>query len=96
MSKKKGLGREINKSLEVMDDLLKALKNFINMPIKKGLASNSIEDKDINKIVNESLVEASSLINKIEDLENTIKNIKPKSNSRFASRVVIRFIEETT
>lgn len=94
MSKKKGLGQHLNKSLEVMDDLLKALKKFTGMPIKKGLAVNNVDDKEISKAVNESLVEASSLINKIEDLETSIKSIKPKGNSRFANRVVSRYLEK--
>lgn len=94
MSKKKGLGRDINKSLEIMEELLKSLKKFIAMPIKKGLSSNDINDKEINKTVNESLVDASSLINKIEDLEVIIKSIKPKGNSRFANKVVNRFLNE--
>lgn len=94
MPKRKGLGREMAKSLEAIEELLKALKKFTNMPIKKGLSVNDIDDKDIIKNVNESLVESYSLINKIEDLETSMKNIKPKGNSRFANRVVDRFFNE--
>jgi len=94
MPRKKGLGANIEKSLIIMDDLLKALKKLSKMPIKKGLATNGIRDKDITKIVNESLVDASSLMNKIEDLQVIIKDIKPKGNSRFANRVVTRFLEQ--
>jgi dihydroorotate dehydrogenase len=96
MPKKKGLGANIEKSLSAMDDLLKALKKFTNMPIKKGLTENSIDEKDINKAVNDSMVEASSLINKIEDLQSVVKGIKPKGNSRFANRVVTRFLEQVS
>lgn len=96
MPKKKGLGTNVEKSLEIMDELLKALKKFSNMPIKKGLAANDINDKDISKTVNDSMVDASSLINKIEDLQSVVKAIKPKSNSRFANRVVTRFLEKAS
>lgn len=96
MPRKKGLGANIEKSLTIMDDLLKALKKFANMPIKKGLAANAIRDKDITKVVNESFVDASALANKVEDLQSIIKDIKPKDNSRFANRVVSRFLEQVT
>ena len=93
MPKKKGLGREINKSVEVMDNLLSALKKFTDMPLKKGLVSNGLSDNQLGKVINESSIDAFSLINKVEDLKHLIKSLKPKDNSRFASIVVNRFLE---
>ena len=93
MSKKKGLGRDVNKSLTIIDSLLQSLKTFIDMPLKKGLSSNKVVDNGLNKIINESLIEAFSLINKVEDLKGAIKSIKlQQGNSRFANRVISRFL----
>ena len=54
MPKKQGLGRDINKSLEIMDSTLSCLAEFSRMPLKKGLASNKIKDEDILKEVNKT------------------------------------------
>ena len=97
MSKKKGLGRDVNKSLEVMEDLLKGLSEFHKIPVKKGLNGYLEEDekKDFNDKVNKAKEMAFSLHMKVEDLKDEVKGLKPKSkgNSRFASqRVVSKFL----
>ena len=93
MSKKKGLGQNVEKSLDVMSDLIKGLKNFAHMPLKKGLVSNETYDDDFGKLINSASEDAFSLINKIDDLKHKVRGMKKKHNSRFANRVVSRFLE---
>jgi hypothetical protein len=90
---KKGLGRDITKSLEVMDKLVASLKDFAHMPLKKGLMANKISDEDLVKKVNEASEEAFGLLNKVEDLKHRLGGVKPAKNSRFAHKVVANFLE---
>lgn len=94
MSKKKGLGQHIEKSVGVMNDLVKCLKNFAHMPIKKGLVTNDTYDDEVGKLINTAKEEAFGLINKIDDLKHKVKSMKKKNDSRFASKVVTRFLED--
>lgn len=96
MSKKKGLGQNVEKSLIIMDDLVKNLKIFAHLPLKKGLVSNDTYDEDIGKLINSASEDAFSLINKIDDLRHKVKGMKKKHNSRFANKVVIRFLEDSS
>ena len=95
MSKKRGLGRDINKSLEVIDNLAKSLREFHKIPVKKGLHSNRLNDPQINKLVNDALEKAFTLSIVVEDMRQQITGAKPpKANSRFASqRVVQKFLD---
>lgn len=95
MSKKKGLGQNVEKSLKIMSGLMKDLKEFAHMPLKKGLISNETYDEDIGKLINAASEDAFSLKNKIDDLMHRVKSMKKKHNSRFASKVVSRFLEES-
>jgi hypothetical protein len=90
---KKGLGRDIEKSLEVMEELEANLKEFAHMPIKKGLMSNKISDEDLVKKINEASEEAFGLLNKVQDLKHRMSGVRPPKNSRFAHKVVARFLE---
>jgi len=96
MPKKKGLGKNINKSLEVMDELMGCLKKFSGIPakLKKGLPDKACDEKMV-KMINEAKDRATSLESQLEDLENAIKGVKPNKNSRFASRVVSKFLEKS-
>ena len=94
MSKKNGLGKDVVKSMEIMDQLSECLRNFTSMPLKRGLKSNKIEDEKLVKVIDEASEKAMSLKNSIENIENQVKSAKPIANSRFASRVVKRFLEE--
>lgn len=96
MAHKKSLGRNMTKSIEIMDELTKCLKEFAHAPLKEGLGSNNVPDddlKDMTKLFNQASEEAISLRNKINDLHSMVKSVKTKKNSRFASRVVTRFLE---
>lgn len=95
MSKKKGLGQNVEKALTIMSDLKKSLKDFAHMPLKKGLVSNKTYEEDIGKLINTASEEAFALINKIDDLQHQVKNVKMKHNSRFANKVVTRFLEDS-
>jgi hypothetical protein len=97
MSKKKGLGREINKSMEIMDALVANLKDFAHMPLKDGLISNKVADEDgkLTKMINEASEDAFALLNKVKDLKHHVGGIKTSVNSRFARNVVARFLEST-
>ena len=92
MPKKNGLGRDVSKSLEIMDSLVGCLRDFAHIPLKKGLASNKIHDDQITKNINKAFEEAIALINSVEDLKTQIRNVKMDRNSRFASNVVARFL----
>lgn len=93
MSKKKGLGRDINTSLEVINDLMQCLNKFQDIKLKQGLKSNKVDDESIVKDINAAMEKASALKNIIEDLKNSISRVKPKSNARFASqRVISKFL----
>jgi hypothetical protein len=94
MPKKRGLGRDVNKSIEVMDDLLDCLKKFHSAPIKRGLHSNGILDDKFGRTVNETKEKAYSLSIVLEDLCDQVKGAKPASNKRFAcNRIVSKFLE---
>ena len=93
MQKKKGLGRDVQKSVEIMDEVTSALKKFSDMPLKRGLMSNKIAEKDLVKAVNDASEKAYALRNMVEDLKSMVSGTKAKTDSRFASKVVARFIE---
>ncbi len=93
MPKKKGLGRDVNKSIEVMEHLADCLKKFHGLPIKRGLHSNGILDDKFGKIVNEAKEKAYTLSIALEDLLDQMKSAKPATSKRFASRVVSKFLE---
>ena len=93
MPKRRGLGRDVNKSIEIMDSLVGCLRDFAHMPLKKGLHSNNISDEKLGKIINDTSEKAYVLLNAVEDLKGQIKGVKTDANSRFASRVVARYIE---
>lgn len=95
MSKKKGLGQNVEKSITIMDDLVKCLKDFAHMPLKKGLVSNDTYDDDIGKLINTASEGAFSLKNSVDDLRHKVKSMKKKHNSRFANKVIARFLEDT-
>ena len=95
MPKKKGLGAQVNKSVEVMENLIECLGKFSHIPIKKGLTSLKPDDReDVKKMINETSEIAFSLKNKVEDLKEKVVELKPKGNSRFARKIVARFLED--
>ena len=77
-----------------MNELAKCLKIFAHAPLKKGLVSNKTYDDDMGKLINTAKEEAFALINKIDDLRHKVKSMKQKHDSRFASKVVTRFLED--
>jgi hypothetical protein len=96
MSKKKGLGRDINISLEMMEEMLSCLKKFHGMPLKRGLKSNKVQDDDLSKMVNKVMEDAFSLSIAVGDLKDHVSGAKPKGNTRFACRRVIsKFLESS-
>jgi hypothetical protein len=96
MSKKKGLGRDINTSIEMMEDLLGCLKKFHGIPLKRGLKSNKIHDDDLDKMVNKVMEEAFSLSIALGDLKDRVSGARPKANARFAcQRVISKFLENS-
>ena len=92
MSKRKGLGRDVNKSLEIMDKSIEALKTFVHMPLKKGLVSSGVDDEQLSTMFNKASEEAFALINKVEDIKHKIKGVKTTHNSRFAKKIVTNFL----
>ena len=65
------------------------------MPLKRGLQSSKIADEKLVKVINEASEKAMSLKNSIEDIKDQVKSVRPPKNSRFASRVVSRFLEDS-
>jgi len=94
MSKKKGLGRDVNNSLETIKDTLEALDDFVKMPLKEGLLSNNVDADEIHKAFNKTSEHAYALINMVKDLRTMIKGVKLNRSSRFASQVVQRFLSQ--
>lgn len=94
MAKKKGLGRDLDKALEIMDELGKNLADFHKSPLKRGLQAMDIFEDDMAKKVNDALKQAFELSILIADLRHLVNTVKPAKNSRFASRIVERFLKE--
>jgi len=101
MPKRKGLGREIAQSLDILDDLLGSLSKFASAPLKKGLQINKAYDEHMAKKVNDLYSKARELSLEIEDLRDVIKGIRTDNNSRFspkavtASRVIRRYLMDS-
>jgi hypothetical protein len=93
MSKKKGLGRDIENSITIMDNLLPCLEKFHGMPLKRGLKSNNVEDDTLEKMVTKAMTDAFALSVLIGDIKSQVSGAKPKGNGRFASqRVISKFL----
>jgi hypothetical protein len=95
MAKKPSLGKDVDKSIDIMDKLSDCLQDFTAMSLKKGLQSNKISDEKLVKVINEASEKAVSLKNSIEDIKDLVKVAKPKQDSRFANKVVKRFLEDS-
>lgn len=96
MPRKKGLGREMEKTLEAVDQLVDCLTDFShkNAGVLKRYIGASIEDREaIIKIIDEASTEAHTLKNKIQNLKEKVKGAKSKASSRFARKVVANFLE---
>jgi hypothetical protein len=98
MPKKKGLGEDVNSSIEIMDELLSSLKAFEGMHLKRGLDSNGLLEEKLEGKIDEVQKLAHSLQLPIRNLREKIKDIKPISNVRFAPNakvgsVVSKFLE---
>lgn len=94
MPRKKGLGRDVEKSIDTIDGLLVSLRDFEKIPLKRGLQSSKVLEKDLAKMINDASEKAHSLSLLIEDLKDAVKGIKTNKNSRFASKVVRKFLEQ--
>lgn len=97
MPKRKGLGTDISKSEEIMEEIKEALKKFAHMPLKKGLRANGVdgeEDKAFYDLINKASENAFALINQIDDLQGRLKGVKDPNtrSSRFAADVVRNFL----
>jgi major membrane immunogen (membrane-anchored lipoprotein) len=95
MPKRKGLGRDITRSLETMSSLLACLHETVNMPLKRGLQVVKISDDKLAKEVDDVMGKAFELKNAVIDLKHKIGNLKEEDpqDSRFAKNVVARFLE---
>lgn len=102
MSKRKGLGRNVNRSVEIMDTLQDALKKFGGMPLKQGLKENKAFDEDAQKLLSDASEKAHALtlaVDKVKDLVEAVEAAEgrnPRFESRQANvarRVVQRYIE---
>jgi len=100
MPRKKGLGKSVENALNEIDQLIKDLEKFgtktCRNTLKKAVTSTALEKEDKEpflKMINEASELALSLSNKVDDIRDKVKEIKPKGNSRFAREVVSRFLE---
>lgn len=92
MSKKKGLGRDIKTSMEIMEELSKCLDKFRGMKLQQGLKSGGIDDSDLDKKIEKALIDSSTLGVLIDSIQRQVSGAKPKV-SRFASqRVLSKFL----
>jgi hypothetical protein len=93
MSKKKGLGKDIIKSVDVMDNLLLCLTSFHDIPVKRGLKSNEMLEDDISKAIDITMNKAFELKTLVSNLKDQIEGAKPKASARFAGqRVISKFL----
>ena len=93
MSKKKGLGRDIDTSLEIMEELSGCMDKFLHMKLQKGLRSNNIEDPELEKKIEKALIDTSALAILIDGIKRNISGAKPKASARFAGqRVISKFL----
>jgi len=99
MPKRKGLGKEITKSLEIMDKLHDCLEEFEKAPLKEGLKVNKALDDPMLKLVNDAKDSATKLSHMIEDLRIKLNSIRTDVDERFgpnaktASEVIRKFLE---
>ena len=89
MSKKKGLGRDIENSMGIMEELSECLDKFQSMKIHNGLKSNNIENPELEKKIEKALIDSSALNVLIGNIQRGISGAKTKGSQRFASRRVI-------
>jgi phosphoglycerate-specific signal transduction histidine kinase len=90
-------GDEINKSVKTISALMKSLDEFHKAPLKDGLSKKDIDDKEMLKMINETLSASYELKTKLEDLKSTMQGLKPKSSNRFAShRVLLNFLKSSS
>ena len=77
-----------------MDDLIKSLREFSTMPLKRGLQSEKVYEKEMAKMVNDTLEKGNTFAIAVEDLKHLVSGAKaPTGNSRFASeRVISKFL----
>ena len=93
MSKKNGLGRDIENSMQIMEDLSGCMDKFLHMKLQKGLRSNKINDPDLEKKIEKALIDASALSILIGIIQRNISGAKPKASARFAGqRVISKFL----
>jgi hypothetical protein len=93
MSKKKGLGRDIENSMEIMEELSGCLDKFLHSKLQKGLKSNRIDDGDLEKKIEKALIDSSALGILLDSIQRNISGAKPKASARFASqRVLSKFL----
>ena len=81
---------------EIFSTLQKSLKTFteeIKGPLTAWTKKQNIDTEDISKMLMEARSKASELRFLVENLEDVVKNGKTLKNSRFASRVVKKFLE---
>lgn len=89
----KDLGKDINKSFKIIDDLLECLEKFHKVPLKQGLKSKKLIDEDLEKVIDTAKKDAFSLSIAIEQIKDRVIGAKPKGNARFASqRVIEKFL----
>jgi len=96
MPKRKGLGQEITKSLDIMGELHDILEKFEKTPLKEGLKVNKAADDSMLKLVNDAKDTATKLSHMIEDLRIKLNSIRTDVDERFsktASEVIRKFLE---
>ena len=82
---------------EIFSTLQKSLKTFteeVKGPLTAWTKKNDIDTEEIMKMLMEARSKASELRFVVENLEDAVKDGKTLKNSRFASRVVQKFLEK--
>jgi len=96
MPKKQGLGRDLDKALEIMETLQDCLVKFEHCKVKQGLRASKIdEDGSVAKMFDKATEEAFALGNQIQNIIHGIQGLKSPQSSRFATdRVIKNFLED--
>jgi hypothetical protein len=83
---------------EIFTSLHKSLKKFtdeIKDPLRAWVKRQNIDSEEIMKMLMEAQTKASELRFIVERLHDSVKDGKTLKNSRFASRVVKKFLESS-
>ena len=83
----------IETTAKKLDAFIKNLKDLSGVSLKSVITTAHDPDGKISKAIQKVHVDALDLMHDVETLKATIKAIKPLKHSRFANRIVAKYLE---